>query len=137
MNRNPTLPSRRPRAILIKVAQVGEGRTAGSGPLSAQGGARAGEPITQLGDFERLARACQVVAFRAGLDSTVIETRYNVVRSSVPDMVDTVRRLGDYLPHVDQAGTPARGDVSLVEAAMTVGVWSRAGRAPAASFPPR
>jgi hypothetical protein len=67
----------------------------------------------------------------------VIETGFNVVRSSVPDMVDTVRRLRDYLPHVDQGGTPARGEVSLDEATMTVGVWSRAGRAPAASSPPR
>ena len=82
-------------------------------------------------------RACQVVECRAGLDSNVIETRFNVVRSSVPDLVDTARRLRDYLPHVDQGSTPARGEVSLDEAAMTVGVWSRAGRALAASFPPR
>ena len=100
-------------------------------------GPRAGEPITERGEIEWLARACQVVEFRAGLDSTVIETRFNVVRSSVPDMVDTVRRLRDYLPHVDQGGTPVRGEVSRDEAAMTVGVWPRAGRSPAASFPPR
>jgi hypothetical protein len=100
-------------------------------------GPRAGEPITERGEIEWLARACQVVAFRAGLDATVIETRFTVVRSSVPDLVDTVRRLRDYLPHVDQGGTPARGDVSRDEAAMTVGGWYRAGRVPAASFPPR
>jgi hypothetical protein len=100
-------------------------------------GPRAGEPITERGEIEWLARACQVVEFRAGLDSTVIETRFNVVRSSMPDLVDTVRRLRDYLPHVDQGGTPARGDVSLDEAARTVGVWPRAGRSPVASFPPR
>src|SRR5215211_4478806 len=100
-------------------------------------GPLAGEPITERGEIEWLARACQVVAFRAGLDSTVIEARFNVVRSSVPDMVDTVRRLRDYLPQADQGGTPARGDVSRDEAAVTVGVWSRVGRAPAASFLPR
>ena len=100
-------------------------------------GPRAGEPITERAEIEWLARACHVVAFRAGLDSTVIETRFTVVRSRVPDMVDTVRRLRDYLPHVDQGGPPARGDMSLDEAAMTVGVWSLAGRAPAGSFPPR
>lgn len=100
-------------------------------------GPRAGEPITERGEIERLARACQAVAFRVGLDSTVIETRFNVVRSSVPDRVDTVRRLRDYLPPVDQGSSPARGEVPLDEAAMTVGGWSRARRAPAASFPPR
>ena len=35
-------------------------------------GPRAGEPIIDRGEIERLARACQAVGFRAGLDSTVI-----------------------------------------------------------------
>ena len=100
-------------------------------------GPHAGEPISERGEVERLARKCQAADCQLGLDSTVVETRFNVVRSSTPDMVDTVRRLRDYLPHVDQGGTPARGDVSRDEAAMTVGVWSRAGRAPVAWFPPR
>ena len=69
-------------------------------------GPRAGEPITERGEIERLARACQVVEFRAGLDSTVIETRFNVVRSSVPDTVTTARRLRDYLPLVDHDSAP-------------------------------
>jgi hypothetical protein len=67
----------------------------------------------------------------------VVEARFNVVRSPVPDIVRAVRRLRDYLPRVDQGGTPARGDVSLDEAAMTVGGWSRSGRVPAGSFTPR
>jgi hypothetical protein len=92
-------------------------------------GPRAGEPITERGEIEWLARACQAVGFRAGLESTVIETRFNVVRSSVPGVIDTVRRLRDFLPHVDRGGPPARGDVSRDEAAMTVGIWSRADRA--------
>ena len=100
-------------------------------------GPHASEPTAERGEIERLARACQAAECRDGLASTVVETRFNVVRSSVPDMVDTVRRLRDYLPHVDQGGTPARGEVSLDEAAMTVGGWSRGGGAPRAWFPPR
>ena len=52
------------------------------------GGSNAGEPTTERGKIERLARACQVVECRDGLDSTVIETRFNVVRSSVPGRFD-------------------------------------------------
>jgi hypothetical protein len=99
-------------------------------------GPHAGEPTTERGEIERLARECSAADCRAGLDSTVMETRFNVVRSPVPDIVRTVRRLRDYLPHVDQGSTPARGDVSHDEAAMTVGGRSRAWRAPAGSFPP-
>jgi hypothetical protein len=51
--------------------------------------------------IERLARACQAAACRADLDSTVIETRFNVVRLCVPALVTTVRTLRDYLPSVD------------------------------------
>jgi hypothetical protein len=69
-------------------------------------GPRAGEPITERGEIEWLARACQVVEFRAGLDSTVIETRFTVVRSRVPDTVATVRKLRDYLPPQEQRGPP-------------------------------
>jgi hypothetical protein len=100
-------------------------------------GPLAGEPITERGKIEWLARACQVVKCRAGPDSTVIETRFNVARSSVPDTVDTARRLRDYLPPVDQGDATVWGDMSLDEAAMTVGVWSRGGGAPRAWFPPR
>ena len=60
-------------------------------------GPRAGEPITERGEIERLARVCQAVELGAGLDSTVIETRFKVVRSGVPDAVTTARRLRDYL----------------------------------------
>jgi len=59
-------------------------------------GPHAGEPTTERGAIERLARECQAAACQAGLDSTVIETRFNVVRSSVPETVATVRRLRDY-----------------------------------------
>ena len=99
-------------------------------------GPHAGEPTTERGEIERLARACEAAEGCAGLDSTVVETRFNVVRSSVPDIVDTVRRLRDYLSPVDRGGTSARGDVSLDEAAMTVRAWSRGGRAPGPWFPP-
>jgi hypothetical protein len=97
-------------------------------------GPHAGEPTTERGEIERLARECLAADCQAGLDSTVVETRFSVVRSPVPDIVRTVRRLRDYLPRVDQGGTPARGEVSLDEAAITVGGWTRAGRPPAGSF---
>ena len=60
-------------------------------------GPHAGEPITERGEIERLACECQTAGCQAGLDSTVIETRFNVVRSSVPDLVTRVRQLRDYL----------------------------------------
>ena len=84
-------------------------------------GPHVGEPISERGEIERLARECQVADGQLGLDSTVIETRFNVVRSSVPETVTTARRLRDYLPPLDQRDTPAGGEVSLAEAAMTVG----------------
>src|SRR4051812_17992329 len=59
-------------------------------------GPHAGEPTTERGDIERLARQCQAAECCAGLDSTVVETRFNVVRSSMPDLVTTARRLRDY-----------------------------------------
>ena len=67
-------------------------------------GPHAGEPTTERGEIERLARACQAAECRAGLDSTVIETRFNVVRSSMPAVTETIRRLRDYLPPEDWAG---------------------------------
>jgi hypothetical protein len=66
-----------------------------------QDGPHASEPTTQRSEIERLARECRATACRAGLDSTVVETRFNVVRSLVPDVVTTARRLRDYLPPVD------------------------------------
>jgi hypothetical protein len=60
-------------------------------------GPHAGEPITERGDIERLARECWKADCHVGLDATVVETRFNVVRSNVPETVTTVRRLGDYL----------------------------------------
>ena len=77
-------------------------------------GPHVGEPTTERGEIERLARTCQASACHAGLDSTVIETRFNVVRSGVPDQVITVRKLRDYLPSVDYGdGTDAGGRDSL------------------------
>jgi hypothetical protein len=83
-------------------------------------GPHAGEPTTERGEIERLARECLTADCRAGLDSTVVETRFSVVRSSVPAVMETVRMLRDFLPHVDQGGAPARGDVSVDEAARTI-----------------
>jgi hypothetical protein len=64
-------------------------------------GPHAGEPTTQCGEIERLARECRATGCGVGLASTVIETRFNVVRSSVPHRVATVRKLRDYLPPDD------------------------------------
>jgi hypothetical protein len=65
-------------------------------------GPHAGEPTTERGEIERLARACQEAECHAGLDSTVIETRFNMVRSDMPDLVTTSRKLRDYLPPADR-----------------------------------
>ena len=73
-------------------------------------GPRAGEPITERGEIERLARECLAAACQAGLVSTVVETRFNVVRSGVRDVVTTARTLRDYLPPEDRAGSPVRAD---------------------------
>ena len=83
-------------------------------------GPHAGQPTTQRGDIERLARACRAAACQAGLDSTVVETRFNVVRSSVPHQVATLRTLRDYLPPLDERDAPARGGVLLGESTGTV-----------------
>jgi hypothetical protein len=73
-------------------------------------GPHAGEPTTGRGEIERLARACQAAHCHAGLDWTVVETRFNVVRSSVPDLVTTARKLRDYLPPLDQREPPTTAD---------------------------
>jgi hypothetical protein len=73
-------------------------------------GPHAGEPTTERGEIERLARECEAATCRAGLDSTVVETRFNVVRSNVPDVVTTVRILRDYLPPGDRGGPTIRAD---------------------------
>ena len=52
-------------------------------------GPHAGEATTEQGEIERLARECRAANCLAGLDSTVIETRFNVVRLSVPAVVET------------------------------------------------
>ena len=82
-------------------------------------GPHVGEPITERGEIERLARGCEAAACHAGLDSTVIEVRFNVVRSSFPDLATTVRKLRDYLPSVDHDDAATRGGVFLVETAVT------------------
>ena len=84
-------------------------------------GPHAGEPTTERGEIERLARECQAAECRAGLDSTVIETRFNVVRSTVPETVTTARRLRDYLRPEGRRGPATQADGSLL------------GRAPAVS----
>ncbi|HZO28089.1 MAG TPA: hypothetical protein VFH48_19105 [Chloroflexota bacterium] len=70
-------------------------------------GPHAGEPTNEPGEIERLARESQAAACQAGLDSTVVETRFNVVRSRLPDHVTTARMLRDYLPPVDRRAAPA------------------------------
>jgi hypothetical protein len=80
-------------------------------------GPHAGEPISERGEVERLARKCQAADCLLGLDSTVVETRFNVVRSSVPHRVATVRNLRDYLRPIDQGDVPTCVDcVTLVTA---------------------
>ena len=64
-------------------------------------GPHARAPITERGEIEQVARACQAAECQAWLDWTVVETRFNVVRSSVPALVATVRKLRDYLPPGD------------------------------------
>ena len=61
-------------------------------------GPHAGEATTERGEIERLACECRAANCLAGLASSVIETRFNAVRSSVPEKVATVRTLRDYLP---------------------------------------
>ena len=73
-------------------------------------GPHAGEPTTERGEIERLARECQAADVPAGLDSTVVETRFNVVRSSVPHRVATARKLRDYLPPMERRGPPGRAE---------------------------
>jgi hypothetical protein len=77
-------------------------------------GPHAGEPTTERGEIERLARECHVAACLGGLDSAVLETRFNVVRSSLPHRVATVRRLRDYLRPEDQRDPTGRAGVPLL-----------------------
>ena len=51
------------------------------------------EPTTQCGEIERLARECQASGCGDCLAWTVVETRFSVVRSSVPTVVATARKL--------------------------------------------
>ena len=75
-------------------------------------GPHAGEPITQRGEIERLARECQAAECQDCLDRTVVETRFNVVRSSMPHRVETTRTLSDYLPPKEQGSPPRRAERS-------------------------
>jgi hypothetical protein len=93
-------------------------------------GPHAGEPTTGRGEIERLARVCRAAACQAGLDSTVTETRFNVVRSGVPDVVTTARRLRDYLPPEDGRDLPTRAEVRCGETATTRAVGFRGGHGP-------
>jgi hypothetical protein len=74
----------------------------------------------QRGKIERLARECLAAECQPCLDRTVVETRFTVVRSSVPAVVQTVRRLRDFLPPVDRVGlTPqAKQPLRDVESAV-------------------
>jgi hypothetical protein len=72
-------------------------------------GPHRGQPTTQRGEIERLARECLAADCHQCLDGTVVETRFTVVRSSVPGVATTVRRLRDYLRPEDHGGPPAVG----------------------------
>jgi hypothetical protein len=61
-------------------------------------GEGSGETTTERGMIECRARECLIAGSDKGLDKTVIEIRYNVVRSNVPHEVTMVRKLRDYLP---------------------------------------
>jgi hypothetical protein len=84
-------------------------------------GPHASEPTTERGEIERLARECQAAACRTGLDSTVFETRFNVVRSTVPDTVTTARRLRDYLRPEGRRDPATQADGSWLGRAGRVG----------------
>ena len=76
-------------------------------------GPHAAEPITGRGEIEQLARESQAADCQECLDRTVIETRFNVVRSGVPDLVSTTRRLRDYLPSHGHRDLPKQAEVPL------------------------
>jgi hypothetical protein len=99
-------------------------------------GPHAGEPTSERGEVERLARECLASERRADLESTVVETRFNVVRSGVPHRVETVRKLRDYLPPEGQHDAPAGVDAFPDGTSMTIEVRSRKGRTPGLWFPP-
>ena len=58
-------------------------------------------PTADRALIEHLARTCVAADAAGDLDATVIETRYNVVRSNEPHTVAVVRQLRDYLPAAD------------------------------------
>jgi hypothetical protein len=66
-----------------------------------------------------------------------MEARFNVVRSLVPDIVTTARRLRDYLSPVDQRDQPMRVEAILAEPATTGAGWFRSGHGPAPGPRPR
>ena len=100
-------------------------------------GPHAGEPTAERGEIERLARECRAADCQTGLDSTVIETRFNVVRSSLPAVMETIRTLRDYLPPLDQRKPPTQAEASLGETVMTVADQSRGDHGPAPGPRPR
>jgi hypothetical protein len=71
-------------------------------------GPHAGVPTSELGDIERFARECEAADCDACLDWTVMETRFNVARSSAPDPVATARKLPDYLSPANLARSVRR-----------------------------
>jgi hypothetical protein len=67
------------------------------------------EPTTDRGAIEHLALACLHFGTIDSLEATVIETRYNVVRSNMPHTVESMRKLRDYLPAAEAARLSAEG----------------------------
>ena len=131
----------RPPAAVTRIADVteptadldGEGprwetaRDAGPGPVSTAGRPARRGATTERGEIERPARGCRAADCRAGLNATVVETRFNVVRSLVPDVVTTVRGLSDYLPPVNRHDARARTGIIVDQAAMFGSISSRGG----------
>jgi len=91
-------------------------------------GPHAGEPTTERGEIERHACECLAADCVAGLDATVVETRFNVVRSPVPDVVSTVRRLRDYLHPEARRGPLVQAEGSVRRTAVSAVARSLGGR---------
>ena len=83
------------------------------------------EPTSERGEIERIARSCRAADCQPCLDRTVVETRFNEVRSSVPSVVETSRTLRDSLPPVDRRDPTNLAEAVFGEAATTLTGWSK------------
>lgn len=87
------------------------------------------EPTTDRGAIEHLALACLHFGTLDSLEVTVIETRYNVVRSNVPHTLPSIRKLRDYLPAAEAARLSSEGQPGVAQrpdaadAELVIGPW--------------